>query len=140
MNPEAKGGKGEGLEIKAPINVGKGGESHNGHGGWHAVLCYAFDDRGDVRFLHIMIAYLQGHTSAAPDWKYQKSVVNPATGSQRIETYVTTLAGTTKLRDGSVFLDTSKVKYNRWRQERGEHAVPPWSIFHSEREEQGKKT
>lgn len=136
INPEANRGQGEGLEIKATINVGKGGEGHNGHGGWHAIVCYAIDDRGDVRFLHIMVACLQGHTSATPDWRYQKSVVNPATGSQRTETYATTLTGTTKLRDGSVYFDTSKVKFSRWRQARGDNAIPRWSIFHPQSSEQ----
>ena len=31
------GGQGVGLEVKATINVGKGGESHNGHSGWHVI-------------------------------------------------------------------------------------------------------
>jgi len=128
VNPDAKRHKGEGLEVKATIKVGKGGESHNGHGGWHLIACYQSDKAGDVRFLHLMCAALNDHRSEAPDWKYVGSQVNVATGSQRTETYVTTRSGTTKLRDGSVYIDPS-IDYRRWRQERGGQPMPPWSIF-----------
>ncbi len=57
------------------------------------------------------------------------SRVNEITGSQRTETYITNLAGTTKLRDGSVYLDPAQVDWSRWRQDRRTRAVPPWSIF-----------
>lgn len=40
-----------------------------------------------------------------PDWKYLGSRENPDTGSRRTETYTTNLYGTTKLRDGSAYLD-----------------------------------
>lgn len=119
---------GIGLEIKATINIGKGGESHNGHGGWHLVACYHFLPNGDIQFIHIMVADLNGHRHAEADWRYLGSKVNAETGSQRTETYTTTLAGTTKLRDGSIYLDTRKVNFLRWRQARS-GAVPPWSIF-----------
>jgi len=34
----------------------------------------------------------------------------------------------TKLRDGSIYLDRSKVNFSRWFQER-DGAIPHWSIF-----------
>ncbi len=129
INPDANQGQGEGLEVKATIKVGKGGESHNGHGGWHLIACYQSDAAGEVRFLHLMCASLNGHRSEAPDWKYVGSQVNVDTGSQRTETYVTTRAGTTKLRDGSVYLDPS-IDFRRWKQDRGEQPIPAWSIFY----------
>jgi transcriptional regulator with XRE-family HTH domain len=128
VNPSANNNQGEGLGVKATIKVGKGGESHNGHGGWHLVACFRSDDAGQVRFLHLMCAYLNDHRSEAPDWRYVGSQVNRETGSQRTETYVTTAAGTTKLRDGSVYIDPS-IDFRRWRQVRGEQPIPTWSIF-----------
>ncbi|MDR2365757.1 MAG: helix-turn-helix domain-containing protein [Zoogloeaceae bacterium] len=121
-------GAGIGLEVKTTINIGKGGESHNGHSGWHVIACYNFVENGDIRFIHLMFASLNGHQHSNPDWSYVGSKVNSDTGSRRTETYVTTLAGTTKLRDGSVYMDSSKVNFTRWRQAR-DSAIPPWSIF-----------
>jgi DNA-binding XRE family transcriptional regulator len=121
-------GAGVGLEVKITINIGKGGESHNGHSGWHVIACYNFMGNGDIQFVHIMFAHLNGHQHASPDWSYVGSKVNTDTGSRRTETYITTLAGTTKLRDGSAYLDTDRVNFSRWRQAR-DGAIPPWSIF-----------
>lgn len=121
-------GTGVGLEVKTTINVGKGGESHNGHSGWHVIACYNFLDSGDIKFIHIMFAELIGHQNPNSDWKYVGSKVNIETGSRRTETYNTTLTGTTKLRDGSVYLDSDQVKFTRWRQARN-GAMPSWSIF-----------
>ena len=75
-----------------------------------------------------MCAVLNGHTHAQPDWTYVGSKVNAVTGSRRTETYNTTLSGTTKLRDGSVYLDPAVVPFKRWRQER-RSAMPAYSIF-----------
>lgn len=124
------GGKGRqtGLEIKTTINVGKGGESHNGHHGWHLVACYGFLPDGDIRFTHIMLAVLNGHLDPLPDWGYLGSRVNAETGSRRTETYTTNLIGTTKLRDGSVYLDAEAIDFSRWRQPPS-RTVPAWSIF-----------
>lgn len=36
-HPDLKSKQGVGLEIKAANRAGKGGESHNGHGGWHLI-------------------------------------------------------------------------------------------------------
>lgn len=124
----ANGGAGEGLEIKTTVNVGKGGESHNGHSGWHVVACYNFLENGDIRFVHVMFAQLNNHLHPEPDWKYVGSVVNEETGSRRTETFNTTLSGTTKLRDGSAYLDPDKVKFSRWRQPK-ERDIPEWSIW-----------
>jgi transcriptional regulator with XRE-family HTH domain len=121
-------GAGVGLEVKATINIGKGGESHNGHSGWHVIACYNFVENGDIQFAHIMFAKLNGHQDPSPDWSYVGSKVNSDTGSRRTETYITTLTGTTKLRDGSVYMDSNKVNFSRWRQAR-EGTIPPWSIF-----------
>jgi hypothetical protein len=121
-------GAGVGLEVKTTNNIGKGGESHNGHSGWHVIACYNFVENGDIKFVHLMFAKLNGHQHPNPDWGYVGSKVNSDTGSRRTETYVTTLTGTTKLRDGSVYIDSSKVNSARWRQAR-DGAIPPWSIF-----------
>ena len=125
---ECNKGEDVGLEVKTTINVGKGGESHNGHSGWHVIACYNFIESGDIKFVHIMFADINGHQTDSPDWNYVGSKVNSTTGSRRTETYNTNLKGTTKLRDGSVFLDTEVVTFKRWRQER-EGSIPPWSIF-----------
>lgn len=121
-------GKKVGLEVKITINIGKGGESHNGHSGWHVVACYNFVESGDIKFVHIMFADINGQQCESPDWNYVGSKVNSTTGSRRTETYNTNLKGTTKLRDGSVYLDSEKVTFSRWRQDR-EGSIPPWSIF-----------
>lgn len=105
-----------GLEVKTTIQKGKGGESHNGHSGWHVVACFALDaDSGDIRFVHVMFANLVGHGNPDADWKYVGSSVNKDTGSQRTETYNTTASGTTKLRHGTVYLDTDIVNITRWK-------------------------
>ena len=65
-----------------------------------------------------MIAVLNGHTHSQPDWTYVGSKVNAVTGSRRTETYNTTLVGTTKLRDGSVYLDATVVNFKQWRAKR----------------------
>ncbi|MGO9203464.1 MAG: hypothetical protein ACLQM8_23325 [Limisphaerales bacterium] len=80
------------------------------------------------RFVHVMLAVLNGHARAQSDWVYVGSKVNPTTGSRRTETYNTTLAWTTKLRDGSVYLDPRAVDFKRWRQARTA-AIPSFSIF-----------
>ena len=109
-------GKPAGLEVKSTIQIGKGGESHNGHSGWHLVACYRIDREScHIKFVHIMIAVLNGHTHPRPDWTYVGSKVNAVTGSRRTETYNTTLMGTTKLRDGSVYLDPTIVSFKKWR-------------------------
>lgn len=128
---KANGGKSEGLEVKTTINIGKGGESHNGHSGWHVIACYNFLPDGDIVFVHIMFAELNGHQHKNSDWSYVGSKVNEATGSRRTETYTTNLAGTTKLRDGSVYLNPEVVKFSKWRQERAGN-IPSWSIFSEE--------
>ena len=130
INPKVfKKGKPAGLEVKSTIQVGKGGESHNGHSGWHLVACFAIDEKtGNIRFVHVMLAVLNGHNQPEPDWVYVGSKVNADTGSRRTETYNTTLIGTTKLRDGSVYLDTTAINFKRWRQSR-RGSVPPFTIF-----------
>jgi len=130
VNPKVvERGKPVGLEVKSTIQIGKGGESHNGHSGWHVVTCFAIDQKtGNVRFIHIMVAVLNGHNQPEPDWVYVGSKVNVVTGSRRTETYNTTLTGTTKLRDGSAYLDPAAVNFKRWRQNR-RGSVPSFSIF-----------
>ena len=117
----------EGLEVKATIKISKGGESHNGHSGWHTVICFEKTEIG-IQFIHVMFAELRGHLENNSDWKYVGSNVNKVTGSQRTETYNTTLAGTTKLRDGSAFLVPSRVNYSGWKQSRSGE-IPSYSIF-----------
>jgi hypothetical protein len=124
-----QGGKPVGLEVKSTVQIGKGGESHNGHSGWHLVACFQIEGAtGLIRFVHVMLAVLNGHTRPQSDWVYVGSKVNATTGSRRTETYNTTLPGTTKLRDGSVYLDPRVVDFKRWRQARA-GAISGFSIF-----------
>lgn len=105
-----------GLEVKSTVRPGKGGESHNGHSGWHVVACFSLDkDSGDIKFVHVMFADLIGHDKPGADWKYVGSKANEVTGSQRTETYITTGIGTAKLRHGSAYLDSDVVDISRWR-------------------------
>ncbi len=105
-----------GLEVKSTIQKGKGGESHNGHSGWHVVACFSLTPHtGDIKFIHVMFADLIGQGKTDSDWRYVGSKVNADTGSQRTETYNTTGAGTAKLRHGSVYLDTDIINISRWR-------------------------
>ena len=130
INPKVvEKGKPAGLEVKSTIQIGKGGESHNGHSGWHLVACFAIDQgTGNIRFVHVMLAVLNGHNQPEPDWVYVGSKVNLDTGSRRTETYNTTLIGTTKLRDGSVYLDPTEINFKRWRQSR-RGPTPSFSMF-----------
>lgn len=116
VNKMAGGKTIAGLEVKSTIRPGKGGESHNGHSGWHVIACFKLNKaNGDILFTHIMFANLIGHDRRNADWKYVGSKVNLKTGSQRTETYTTTPAGTAKLRHGTVYLDTSLIDISRWR-------------------------
>lgn len=128
ISQTANNGMGEGLEIKTTMNLGKGGESHNGHDGWHVVACYNFLENGDIFFIHVMFAWLNNYRHQLPDWKYVGSTANQVTGSRRTETFNTTLEGTTKLRDGSIYLDRDIVNFSRWRQPK-DRFVPDWSIW-----------
>jgi hypothetical protein len=126
---------GIGLEIKGANKPGKGGESHNGHGGWHLIACFELDEAtGNVRFVHIEVAELIGHLKEPEgDWHYCGSTVNEETGSQRTETYYTTARGTSKLRDGSVYLDTDRVtNWKRWRHAKS-YPIPPYSPLYFQR-------
>jgi transcriptional regulator with XRE-family HTH domain len=129
INPQASAqGKPVGLEIKSTIQVGKGGESHNGHSGWHMVACYRIDrETCHIKFAHIMCAVLNGHTHPQPDWTYVGSKVNAVTGSRRTETYNTNLIGTTKMRDGSIYLDPTVINFKRWKAKRT-GAKPPHAL------------
>jgi len=128
INPSANRGLSEGLEIKTTLRIGKGGESHNGHDGWHVIACYNFLENGDIVFVHVMFAWLNGHRHSEPDWKYVGSRINEATGSRRTETFNTTTQGNWKLRDGSAYLDVDRVNYSRWRSPLG-RVMPAWSIW-----------
>ncbi len=128
ISPGVNQGEAEGLEIKTTLRIGKGGESHNGHDGWHVIACYNFLTNGDIQFVHVMFARLNGHQHVSPDWKYVGSKVNERTGSRRTETFNTTSDGNLKLRDGSAYLDQSKVDFSRWRTP-ADRVVPKWSIW-----------
>lgn len=118
-----------GLEVKSTIKPGKGGESHNGHSGWHVIACFALDDKnGDIEFVHVMFADFIGHGKPNADWKYVGSSVNVETGSQRTETYTTTPSGTAKLRHGTAYLNTDRVSIQRWRTDQSV-IIPPHSPF-----------
>jgi len=129
--PSKGSAKEEGLEVKATTQVGKGGESHNGHSGWHLIACYKITpETGNILFIHVMLANLNSHTHEFPDGNYVVSKVNEATGSRRTETYNTNVFGTAKLRDGSVYLDTDEIKHARWKHKRRDGiAIPAFSMF-----------
>ncbi len=97
-----------GLEVKASNKPLKGGEGHNGHSGWHIVVCYQILRNGDIEFIQVEIADLIGYECPNPDWKYQGSQRN-SHNSQRTETYITTNVGTAKLRDGTVYMNPNYV-------------------------------
>ena len=97
-----------GLEVKASNKPMKGGEGHNGHSGWHIVVCFDVLDNGDIEFVQVEIAELIGFEYRDSDWKYQGSQRND-NNSQRTETYITTNVGTAKLRDGTVYLNVDEV-------------------------------
>jgi len=53
-------GKPVGLEVKSTIQIGKGGESHNGHSGWHLIACFTIEPQtGNIRFIHLMFGVLK---------------------------------------------------------------------------------
>ena len=122
-----------GLEVKASNKPLKGGEGHNGHSGWHIVVCYHILTNGDIEFIQVEIADLIGYECNNPDWKYQGSQRNDH-NSQRTETYITTRIGTAKLRDGTVYLNPECVKItpalrsNR-KKIAGMLPIPPFSPF-----------
>lgn len=97
-----------GLEVKASNKPMKGGEGHNGHSGWHIVVCFETLDNGGIEFVQVEIAELIGFENPNSDWKYQGSSRNK-NNSQRTETYITSNVGTAKLRDGTLYLNSDKV-------------------------------
>jgi len=101
-----------GLEVKVTNKPWKGGEGHNGHSGWHIIVCYMILPYGDIEFIQTEIAYLNGYETNNSDWKYQGSKRND-NNSQRTETYITTSIGTAKLRDGSVYLNTDYITMSK---------------------------
>ena len=120
-----------GIEIKAANKPGKGGESHNGHGGWHLVACYEVEkDSGNIQFSHIMIGELVSYDVGEIDWHFCKST-NEGGRTRHIETYYTTSRGTQKLRDGTIYLDLSLVtNWKRWRTYKSpDYISPSYSIF-----------
>lgn len=126
---------GIGLEMKAANKPGKGGESHNGHGGWHLIACFELDQNsGNIQFIHVEIAELISFRDESEgDWHYCGSTVDEETGSQRTETYYTTDRGTSKLRDGSVYLNTDKVtNWQLWRHCK-KYAIPSYSPLYFQR-------
>lgn len=130
--PTPPGGSvpGVGLEVKTTIKPTKGGESHNGHSGWHMIAAYCFTGDGDILFTNVMLACLVAHNLPGADWKYVGSVVDDETGSRRTETYNTTGPGTCKLRDGCAYFDSSRLKLSGWRETRHEGTLrPAWSLF-----------
>lgn len=122
-----------GLEVKASNKPMKGGEGHNGHTGWHIIVCYLILPNGDIEFIQVEIANLIGYGLINSDWKYQGSKRN-SNNSQRTETYITTNIGTAKLRDGSVYLNTDYINITPNLQQNREKLttalpIPPFSPF-----------
>ena len=98
-----------GLEVKATKKPFKGGEGHNGHSGWHIIVCYKIFGDGDIEFIQVEVANLIGYESENSDWKYLGSKRNK-NNSQRTETYITNNIGTAKLRDGTAYLNADEIK------------------------------
>ena len=98
-----------GIEIKATKKPFKGGEGHNGHSGWHIVVCYKIFHNGDIEFIQVEVANLIGYEFDNSDWKYLGSKRNE-NNSQRTETYITNNIGTAKLRDGTAYFNTDEIK------------------------------
>ncbi len=121
---------GVGLEVKTANHPGKGGESHNGHSGWHLIACYDTDEKtGDITFVQIMAAELVGYEQGEVDWKLLASTHEKGrTG--HIETYTTTPPGRAKLLDGTVYLDSERVDRRRWRRDASLLPIPKHSIFY----------
>ena len=124
---------GIGLEVKASKKLMKGGEGHNGHSGWHIIVCFGVQENGDIEFVQVEIAELIGYElQDHSDWKYMGSKRND-NDSQRSETYVTTRIGTAKLRDGTFYLNTEKYQISpqllRKRQKLTELPIPHFSPF-----------
>ena len=122
-----------GLEVKASNKPFKGGEGHNGHSGWHIIVCFTILENGDIEFTQAEIANLRGYECDDSDWKYQGSKRNE-NDSQRTETYITTNIGTAKLRDGSVYLnpkyvDVTKALIRNRHKLSKELPVPDYSPF-----------
>lgn len=124
-----------GLEVKACINYKKGGESHNGHTGWHIIVCYTILDDGNIEFIQALIANINGYEmgEGISDWVYCKSKRN-SNNSQRTETYVTNSIGTNKLRDGAVYINTDIIQYSKQLKSARNKLkdilpVPPYSPF-----------
>ena len=122
-----------GLEVKASNKPLKGGEGHNGHSGWHIIVCYHVFDNGDIEFTNVESAELIGYEHVASDWKYLGSRRN-GNASQRTETYMTTAVGSAILRDGSLYLNPNYVKLTpalrRYRSKlAAQLPIPPYSPF-----------
>ena len=65
----------KGLEVKAAKKASKGGESHNGHSGWHLIASYHILDN-QLKFTCLKFADLVGFEKGEIDWKYQGSQRN----------------------------------------------------------------
>lgn len=122
-----------GLEVKATKKAFKGGEGHNGHSGWHIIVCYRIFDNGDIEFMQVEVAKLTGYECEKSDWIYQGSRRN-SNNSQRTETYITNNIGTAKLRDGTVYFNFDELKMTaqlkRFREKIADvFPIPPYSIF-----------
>jgi hypothetical protein len=126
------------LEVKTTLRLGKGGEGHNGHGGWHVVGCFRVDpDSGAVRFVHVMVADLVKFDVAPDDWAPVRETKHSGGSTGHSATYSTTLKGTAKLRDGTVYRDTAVLtdrKLKAWvrsrRQVLSALPVPAYSPFY----------
>lgn len=122
---------GIGLEVKASNKPMKGGEGHNGHSGWHIIVCYTILDNYSIEFTQVEIADLVGYEKDGSDWKYLGSKRNN-NESQRTETYITNDVGTAKLRDGTLYLNPEFVTISSSLQKAREKVslpVPSYSIF-----------
>lgn len=98
------------MEVKTTLKLGKGGEGHNGHGGWHILGHFQVDpDTNGIRFVHVMVADLVKFTSVPDDWKAVRETKHSEGSTGHSATYSTTPKGTAKLRDGTVYRETAVI-------------------------------
>jgi transcriptional regulator with XRE-family HTH domain len=117
-----------GRSVKLEVDARHAGDIHTHGSGqhvWHLAARYDVDGRGDICFMHLMLAELKGHDGSEADWRK----VAAARGVTE-HRYEATPSAITKLLDGSLLLVSAPP--SQWKQlehRRPGEAPPPWSIF-----------
>lgn len=124
-----------GLEVKATKKAFKGGEGHNGHSGWHIIVCYVILEHGEIDFSLVEVAELIGFGERNSDWIHMKARWHRSKGhrkSRRTDTLSTNSKGTAKLRDGTIYFNkeyctiSKNLKNER---KKVKLKIPAYSIF-----------